>query len=91
MSVEMASSTETTIYVRLLDEGTDVWRPVRASRVGSSTYEITRQPVPQDEVWSFQPGDIVVVEPHRTDPELIAVALATQFDTVSWSRRRKAG
>jgi hypothetical protein len=91
MSAEMASSTETTIYVRLLDEGTDVWRPVRATRVGSSTYEIARQPVPQDESWSFQPGDIVIAEPRQTDAGLIAVALATQFDAVSWSLRRKAG
>lgn len=92
MSAATGSSTDTaTIYVRLLEEGTDVWRPVQALRIGSSTYEITRQPIPSDEIWSFQPGDVVVTEPRQADSRLVAVALATQFDPASWARRRKAG
>jgi hypothetical protein len=30
MSVRQDSDTEVVVYVRLLDEGTDVWRPARA-------------------------------------------------------------
>lgn len=95
MSAAMASSTEiSTIHVRLLDEGTDVWRPVKAQRLGETTYRLADEPVPVDEVWSFQPGDIVVVE-HRQgdgdDQALIAVARAMDFDERSWASRRKAG
>ncbi|MGQ2987954.1 MAG: hypothetical protein ACT6RS_12085 [Blastomonas fulva] len=95
MSAAMASSTEIgAVHVRLLDEGTDVWRPVEAERLGETTYRIADQTVPADEVWSFQPGDIVVVE-HRQgggdDQPLIAVARAMDFDEPSWASRRKAG
>lgn len=96
MSAAMGSSTDAaTLYVRLLNEGTDVWRPVKARRLGETTYQIADDPVPQDEEWSFQPGDIVVAE-HRgsnadVDTSLVAVALATQFDERSWATRRKVG
>jgi len=93
MSAAMASSTDAAIvYVRLLDEGTDVWRPVEAQRVGSTTYRLSDTPAPEDEVWSFQPGDIVVVElQDAADDHLMAVALATSFDAPSWAHRRKVG
>ena len=95
MSAATASSiSDRTVFVRLLDEGTDVWRPVRAERMGENTYRITEQAVPEDEVWVFQPGDVVVVEGRKDDsgsaPQLIAVALATQFDEASWNRLRKS-
>lgn len=95
MSAVMASSTErTTIFVRMLDEGTDVWRPVQAVRLGETTYRITDDPVPEDEAWVFQPGDVVVVERRlgeARDDSLIAVARATHFDERSWASRRKVG
>jgi len=91
----MASPTElSTIFVRLLDEVPDVWRPVSASRLGETTYQIAEQTVPEDEVWSFQPGDIVVAERRQGDADdqpLIAVAQATHFDERSWTSRRKVG
>jgi hypothetical protein len=34
MSAHRDTDTEAMVYVRLLDEGTDVWRPVRARRSG---------------------------------------------------------
>ena len=93
MSAARASSTEiATVFVRLLDEGTDVWRPVSARRLGETTYQIADDPVPNDEAWSFQPGDIVVVERRQGDGQdepLIAVARATHFDERSWASRRK--
>ncbi|MFC5344948.1 hypothetical protein ACETK8_02960 [Brevundimonas staleyi] len=91
----MASSAErATVFVRLLDEGTDVWRPVDARRLGEATYQIADQTVPEDETWSFQPGDIVVAERRQDDAEdqpLIAVAQATHFDEPSWASRRRFG
>ena len=92
MSAATASSTElATVLVRMLDEGTDVWRPVPAERLGETTYRLAVAPTPEDETWIFQPGDIVVVEQRQSDNSLIAVALATQLDEPSWALRRKVG
>lgn len=95
MSAATASSTEfATVFVRLLDEGTDVWRPVDARRLGETTYQITDQAVPDHETWSFQPGDIVVAERRQGDADdqpLMAVAQATHFDEPSWASRRRFG
>ena len=93
MSAATASSTDAAIvYVRLLDEGVDVWRPVKAQRIGATTYRLSENPAPEDEIWSFQPGDIVVVElQDDAEDRLMAVALATSFDAPSWAHRRKVG
>jgi hypothetical protein len=46
------------IYVALLDEGVDVWRPVEAERLGPDIFRIIGD-IPEGESWAFQPGDIV--------------------------------
>ena len=52
--------TEETIFVRLLDEGIDVWRPAVAVCLGPSTYRIAPQSYAEDvESWEFSPGDVV--------------------------------
>ena len=51
-----------TIYVRLLNEGTDVWRPVSATKLSSDTFLITpnsKNYHPLDESWQFLPGQVV--------------------------------
>ena len=50
-----------TVYVALLDEGVDVWRPAPARRVDDATYEILRPPDynAEDERWQFPPGSVV--------------------------------
>ena len=88
MSAATASSTDTVvIHVRLLGEGINVWRPVQALQLSESTFQIAAEPVPEDESWSFQPGDIVVAE-HRLSADageaLTAVALAVAFHEPSW-------
>jgi hypothetical protein len=51
------------IYVALLDEGVDVWRPVQAERLSGTTYRIVSQPYDRDiESWQFEPGDVVLCE-----------------------------
>jgi len=56
-------SWNTEIFVALLDEGTNVWRPVRAERVGETVYRILDQPYDrEDERWQFEPGDAVECE-----------------------------
>ncbi len=48
----------TTIHVKLLDEGVDVWRPVKAIQERDNIY-IIEGPIPIDEKWEFAPGDRV--------------------------------
>jgi hypothetical protein len=51
-------SNKTTVYVALLDENVQAWRPVQAEHVGGDLYRLTGER-PDDEVWSFTPGDVV--------------------------------
>ncbi len=53
-----------TIYMPLLDEGTNVWRPVTAECLGQGTYRIIG-PQPHDEKWAFAPGTVVAGKPRR--------------------------
>ena len=79
----MAADAATTIYVRLLDEGTDVWRPVQAEPVGNKSYRIlSAPPDSEDERWEFCSGDVVRCEKKSGDrgdtpsPYLVAVSRA---------------
>jgi hypothetical protein len=44
-----------TIYVRLLEEAVDVWRPVQAAREDDGYWRIADQVLP-DEAWEFDLG-----------------------------------
>jgi hypothetical protein len=61
MSEETASNIRTVIYVRLLNEGTEVSRPTEAVAVGAGLFKILATPDydPEDEKWEFPPGSIV--------------------------------
>lgn len=51
------------IFVALVGEGVDVWRPVRAEHLHGDVYRITDQPYAREiEVWQFEPGDEVVCQ-----------------------------
>jgi hypothetical protein len=52
-----------TVYVALLDEGTNCWRAVQAERLSDSEF-VLHGPVPEDELWQFRPGDQVRCVPH---------------------------
>jgi hypothetical protein len=74
---EGAGSKKATIYVELLDEGVDVWRPVTATPEREGVYRLPDEP-PVDEAWAFAPGSLVRCE-HRAFADgagLVAVALA---------------
>jgi hypothetical protein len=49
----------TTIYIPLLGEGTDVWRPVSAERICDEIYRVIGAPPNATEVWAFETGDAV--------------------------------
>ena len=51
------------IFVALLDENVDVWRPVSAECVSGDTYRILDQPYDREtERWQFEPGEKVICE-----------------------------
>jgi hypothetical protein len=57
MSVDQAFSTDAVVFVRLLDEGVDVWRPVPAAALSDGTFRLG-QPNdydPETEHWEFPP------------------------------------
>jgi hypothetical protein len=47
-----------TIYIKLRNEGTDVWRPVEAEPVAANRYRILSHPV-ENEDWPVAHNDIV--------------------------------
>lgn len=53
-----------TVYVKLLNEGSDAWRPTQAEVIKPKTYKLlpTENYDPEDEEWEFLPGTIVKCE-----------------------------
>ncbi|MBX3431170.1 MAG: hypothetical protein KF779_16405 [Hyphomonadaceae bacterium] len=63
------------IFVRLLGEGVDVWRPVQAQRLGDDLYLVLDQQYDRDvEQWQFEPGSRVLCEQIQSDSGLILAA-----------------
>jgi hypothetical protein len=56
-----------TIYVRLLDEGTDCWRPTQAEQMSEGIFRLlpTANYDPDDEHWEFPPGTLVRCQTKR--------------------------
>ena len=52
------------VFVRLLDEGTEVWRPVSAVKLSDGTYRLTGERS-NDERWEFEPGAVVHCVPRQ--------------------------
>ena len=50
-----------TIYMRLLNESVDAWRPVDATPLSLDTFRVEGE-IPDGEVWEFAPGTIVRCE-----------------------------
>jgi len=57
------------IYIRLLDEGTEVARPADAEELGHGLFRIlpTAEYDPEDEHWEFPPETIVACEKRADD------------------------
>ena len=65
MSAATTSSTEIPlVYVRLLGEGTVVFRPTAATSIGPDTVRLLTPNGydPEDEDWEFKPGAVVRIE-----------------------------
>ncbi len=72
---EVTTSDTETVYVRLLEEGVDVWRPVSAHSLGGDVFELSSAPVPDDEVWEFAPGSRVIVQTRQSTQATYPVAV----------------
>ena len=72
-----AHGTRLQVFVRLLDEGVDVWRPTGATVSGDGY--LLEGPVPEGERWEFQPGTLVRCRVQRfqgdSEKRLVAYAL----------------
>jgi hypothetical protein len=57
MSADPASGTDRTVYVRLLAEGTNVWRPAPATELSDGVYQLGEPSGfdPRTELWEFPP------------------------------------
>lgn len=66
-----------TIYIRLLDEGTEVFRPTTAEALGQRLFKVLPTPHynPEDEKWEFVPGSVVECEKRTLDGEEVLVAV----------------
>ena len=55
------------LHVRLLNEGTDAFRPTRALKLGGGLFKLVASPDydPGHELWELLPGATVRVELHR--------------------------
>jgi hypothetical protein len=51
-------NTEAEIFVKLLNEGTEVWRPVKAESLDNGLYKIISNNK-ADEIWEFKSGETV--------------------------------
>ena len=63
----MNTASTVTVYVQLLEEGTDTMRPTQAMPLGGDSYKLLPTPSydPEDEIWEFLPGSIVRCEKRR--------------------------
>ena len=57
MSEAKVMNTDAVVYVRLLDEGTDVWRPVNAAALPDGSFELLPPDFDSEaELWEFPPA-----------------------------------
>ena len=66
-----------TIFVYLLDEGTDCWRPVEAEDLNNGTFRIISENS-EDENWQFEPGDIVSCMTKRFQNGQVSLVVETK-------------
>jgi len=68
------------VYVRLLGEGTIVFRPTKATPIGQDMVRLLMPDGscdPEDEDWEFKPGSVVRVERRTLEGADVYVATST--------------
>jgi len=71
-----------TIYIRLIDEGTEVFRPTEAEELANGLFKLLPSPDydPDDEQWEFGPGSIVRGVIRKLEGEAVLVAVNMNYD-----------
>jgi hypothetical protein len=66
------------IYIKLVDEGTEVFLPANAYRLGENLYRIEQSKAyeSEDQLWEFSPGAEVYVEPKKLSTGVALVAIS---------------
>ena len=83
-----AAMNRTTIYVRLVDDAVDVWRPVAADAGVDGDYTIPLDAAPADgERWEFSPGDRLHCVRTVMDHESVLVAVSRRHRFALCNRR----
>jgi hypothetical protein len=84
---EMKVKEQLTIYVSLVGEGVEVYRPVIAEKIDEKTFKIvSKNKNPEDEKWEFNLGDIVVcyekelIDGMNKKKELVAISRQPKID-----------
>ncbi len=69
-----------TIYIRLLNEGTDVWRPAKGECLSDSIYRVLKidNYDPDIEEWEFLPGTVVRCEDQIRNGVKVLVAIVKE-------------
>ena len=72
--------TTETIYIPLLDEGLNVYRPTEAERLPDGSYLVRPTPDydPEDEAWQFVPGSRVTCEVKQLSGGAVPVAVRSR-------------
>jgi|LauGreDrversion4_2_1035121.scaffolds.fasta_scaffold213330_2 hypothetical protein len=75
----------TTLFVRLLEEGTEVFRPTLAVPLGHEMFRLlpTLDYDPELEIWEFMPGSIVVGVTQKLGDHSVLVATRPKADSPS--------
>lgn len=78
----LALSTDMIIYVKLLEEGTDVWRPTEAKEIKEGLFLMLPTPDYRtcDEQWEFPPGSVVRGEKRVLSGDEVLVAISPKRD-----------
>ena len=76
MSLQPHPSATEVVYVRLVGEGTNVYRPVPASPAGKDSARLITPDDPDDEDWEFKPGTLVRLESTYLDGQVVRVAVS---------------
>jgi hypothetical protein len=71
-----------TIYIRLLDEGTDVLRPTQAEELANGLFKLMPTPEydPDDEKWEFIPGSVVRGVIRKLEDQAVLIAVDINYD-----------
>jgi hypothetical protein len=67
----------TIVQMPLLNEGTEVWRPVSCRSLGGALFVVDAQPTPETEQWMFPPGRVIRCEPRRFSAGEVLLAAAS--------------